>query len=138
MRNEPCWIEPEGTIQLNQKIVASTGEPHLLVDRGLLEGACNRPKHLWLYEQQESVTVLATCLLFGIARNHAFIQGNKRTAWFSMIGFLGANSFRMELADDVAVVDAIIAVLEGRETEARFAQSLERVIQFADQERYWK
>jgi len=131
LESEPCWIEVNGPVYLNQKIVAATGEPHLLVDLGLLESALARPRNLWEYGEK-NIALLAASLLFGVARNHPFSQGNKRTAWYTMIGFLGANSFRLELEDDERVVDAMIMVLEGRATEEQFAENLQRVITYVE------
>lgn len=134
--NEPCWIAPEGVIHLNARIVAASNEPHILSSPELLESACARPKNLWAYDRDADVADLATSLTFGIAKNHPFAQGNKRTAFFAMVGFLGANSFQLNLEDDVACADSIIAVIDGRETEERFATILRHVINRVDPKRW--
>jgi len=75
---------------------------------------------------------LAASLLFGIARNHPFEQGNKRTAFEAMIGFLGANSYRFNMYDDDRFADSITAVLAGTETEVEFTDRVRRLIEKVD------
>jgi death-on-curing protein len=126
--NDPLWITPQGVIQLNKRIVIATGEPHGLRDRGGLESACGRPQNAFYYQDDADVASLASCLLFGIAQNHPFIQGNKRTGFYAMTAFLEANSFRFQLVDDTPCAESIINVLTGSETEDDFAEKLRRVI----------
>jgi len=114
-------------IELNQEVL-EPGEPHVLVDQDLLEGACARPKHHWHYKGIDDVATLATILLFAIAENHAFLQGNKRTAFAAMIGFLAANGFYFNLNDDARCADDILAVLQQQRTPAQFEAVLRTVI----------
>lgn len=107
-----------------------------MVSQELLESACDRPKNLWAYDNDADVADLATSLAFGIAKNHPFTQGNKRTAFYAMIGFLGANSFQFNLEDDVACAEAILAVISGTATEEQFASSLRMVIDRIDPKRW--
>jgi death-on-curing protein len=74
------------------------------------------------------VAKLATLLLFAIAENHAFLQGNKRTAFAAMVGFLGANGFRFDLSDDTACADDILATLQQQSTLEAFEDRLRNVI----------
>lgn len=109
-------------------MVAITREPHQLLSRELLESACAKPKNLWAYEGQCDAAVLACSLLFGLAGNHPFLQGNKRTAFTAMVGFLGANGFRLVVADHVIVAEAILQVINGEATDAAFVSALKSVI----------
>ncbi len=131
MLNEPCWITAEGVIQINKDIL-SEGERHVLRDQDLLESACHRPKHAWALICEDDVATLATLLAFGIAKNHPFEQGNKRTAFAAMVGFLAINGFALRLRDDTACSSAMLAVIVGQETEEQFADSLRRVIEMDD------
>ena len=106
----------------------NTTEPHVLTNPDLLDSACARPRNHWSYGERD-VAILATELLFGIARNHPFVQGNKRTAFTAMIGFLGCNGYRFMVDDDEACADHIIAVLEGRATQSSFSNILHEVIE---------
>lgn len=90
----------------------------------LLAGACERPKNHWHYQDKQDVVVLGTLLLFGLARNHPFLQGNKRTAFLAMIGFLGANGYRFSISDHIPNADYIIAAIEGKMTDEEFTESI--------------
>ena len=124
MLNEPVWIAPSGVIRLNELAVRATGEPHQLRSADLLAGACERPKNLWFYNNEQDVVTLAAALLFGIARNHPFLQGNKRCAYAAMIGFLGANGYRVEISDHTPNADYIVAAIERQMTDEEFIESL--------------
>lgn len=128
MLNEPCWITPEGVVRINERMVGQTGEPHRLLTPDLLESACAKPRNLWAYEGQRDAVVLACTLLFGLARNHPFLQGNKRTGFTAMIGFLGANGFKLLMYDDVKAAEAVLQVINGDVTEAAFCEALRRVL----------
>jgi prophage maintenance system killer protein len=61
-------------------------------------------------------------------KNHAFAQGNKRTGFAAMVGFLGVNGFRLSMYDDISCANDVYAVLEGRLTENDFIEKLRDVI----------
>lgn len=111
MPNEPRWLTPAQVIELNKAAVAATGEPFVVLNQGLLESACDRPRNLFLYEGEQDMAVLATRLLVGIAHNHAFGQGNKRAAFAAADAFLYLNGYDLALADTVEVADLITRVI---------------------------
>lgn len=119
MPSEPAWLEPAEIIALNREIVAATGEPHLLRDRGLLESALGSPRNHWAHGEDDAVS-LATRLLFSLARNHAFEQGNKRTAFEATLIFLQNNGYRFEGPDDPSLALAMVAVIAHQLTEQAF------------------
>jgi len=121
--SEPAWLTPEGVIRLNARLMAKTGEPHGLLSREGLESACAKPHNHWAYGESDPA-VLACELLFGIARNHPFQQGNKRTAFAAMIGFLRANGYAFTGADGVEWADDMIAVIDGSLSQETFADRL--------------
>ena len=102
------------------------------MNHGLLASACDRPRNHWLYENVTDVVELGSVLLFGVARNHPFLQGNKRTAFAGLVGFLGANGFRLEVADHTPNGDYIIAAIEGRMTEAEFIEAIRPMVHLVD------
>jgi death-on-curing protein len=81
-------------------------------DEGLLESALARPRNLHAYEGMEDVSKLAAAYAVAIARNHPFVDGNKRTAFVAMALFLALNGFRLK-ADQVDAVRMITAVAAG-------------------------
>jgi death-on-curing protein len=111
--NEPRWLEPADICALNALIVAETGEPYLVRDEGLLESACQRPYNRYAYDGVEDVVTLAVELLFGIARNHPFAQGNKRTGFEAAILFLQANGYDLVIEDSQALGRSVVDVITG-------------------------
>ncbi len=116
MPSEPHWLTAELLIQLNVRIVAETGEPHFVRDQGLLESALARPINHWHYDEQD-VVPLAVALLLGLARNHPFGQGNKRTAFEAADAFLHLNGYELDLPDRTEAADLIVDVITGAKRE---------------------
>ena len=123
MQNEPEWLPVQAVIEINRAAVALTGERHLLRDGGLLESALARPQNAFAYGEEDMV-VLAVRLMAGIARAHAFEQGNKRTAFVAMVQFLNANGLDMTIEDTTSWADRVISLIEHRSTEEDFVQAL--------------
>jgi death-on-curing protein len=92
--DDPIWISTELAIAIHKRQLAEHGGADGVRDMGLLESAINRPRHLFAYEQPTpEVPALAAAYAFGIARNHAFIDGNKRTAYVVCRTFLLLNGY---------------------------------------------
>jgi death-on-curing protein len=87
LANEPVWLTADHLIEFNELEVAATGEPHVVRDMSGLESAIGRPINHWHYGETD-VVALAVALLLGVARNHPFLQGNKRTAFAAADYFL--------------------------------------------------
>ena len=113
MPSEPRWLESADIRELNALIVAETGEPHFVRGEGLLESACQRPYNRYAYDGVEDVVTLAVELLFGVARNHPFAQGNKRTGFEAAILFLQANGHDLTIADSEALGQSVVDVITG-------------------------
>ena len=123
MLNEPRWLPVEAIIEHNRIEVEVTGERHVLRDRGLLESALARPGNFFGFGEEDSV-VLAVVLMAGIARAHAFEQGNKRTAFAAMRLFLLANGYDTAFDDKVSWAEEVIALVEHRSTEEEFVRTI--------------
>jgi death-on-curing protein len=121
--SEPNWLPVEALIEHNRFELSETGENHFLRDRGLLESALARPRNAFAYGEEDMV-VLAVTLMAGIARAHAFEQGNKRTAFAAMRLFLRINSYDTAFDDSVSWADEIISLVEHRSTEEDFVQAV--------------
>ncbi|EMY70754.1 death-on-curing family protein [Leptospira vanthielii serovar Holland str. Waz Holland = ATCC 700522] len=83
---------------------------------GLLESAIDRPKNKWFYEPQSSIFELTASLGIGIAKNHPFIDGNKRTSFLLMYVFLANNGFNIETTEE-KVVQEMHKVADGTSDE---------------------
>jgi death on curing protein len=121
--NEPRWLPIEAVINHNRREAESSGEPHFLRDRGLLESALARPRNFFGFGE-EDVVVLAVVLMAGIARAHAFEQANKRTAVEAMWHFLRQNGYDLIIDDTVTWADEVIALVEHRSTEDDFVRAI--------------
>ena len=117
---EPLWLTPEKVIELNYLVVFKTNEPFRLLKRDQLESAIAKPKNHLYYNTVRDVVQLATTLLFGIARNHPFEQGNKRTGFASAVTFLEWNGYRFLPQKDDALAVVILSVLKREATEDVF------------------
>lgn len=91
-----------------------------LRDEGLLESALARPIHLLRYKPESDLQSLAAAYGFDIARNHPFVDGNKRVAFQAMYVFLGLNGLRV-VSDEREVVDVMLAVAGGDAAEESLA-----------------
>jgi death-on-curing protein len=118
--NEPDWLEIDLVLDFHAEQLALFGGPDGVRDRGLLESALARPLNKFAYGERD-VAVLAAAYGFGIARNHPFIDGNKRTALASIIVFLGLNKLDLDAPQPEATA-IILAMAAGEITEEILAR----------------
>jgi len=102
---EPVWLDLELVLDIHAEQLALFGGGDGLRDQGLLESALARPINKYGYAVDD-IAVLAAAYAFGIARNHPFIDGNKRVAFAAMLVFLGLNGidFDAEPAEATAII----------------------------------
>jgi death-on-curing protein len=116
------WLDPAVLIAVHEEQLAEHGGASGTRDMGLFESALARPHHLLAYGEPDAAD-LAAAYGCGIARNHPFIDGNKRTAFVAVELFLALNGHMLE-ADDTDCVLTMLAVASGTLDEAAFAQWL--------------
>ena len=112
MTREPVWISVELARAIHQRQLAEHGGPDGVRDAGMLESAISRPRQKYAYAAHEiDMPELAAAYAFGIARNHPFIDGNKRTAYVLCRTFLVLNGWDLvaPLADRYPVFLALAA-----------------------------
>lgn len=115
--DDPIWISKELTLAIHSRQLAEHGGADGVRDEGLLESALSRPRNQFAYEDPTpGIPALAASYAFGIARNHAFIDGNKRTAYVVCRTFLILNGYDMT-ADRVERYLAFLALAEGTLSE---------------------
>jgi death on curing protein len=88
--DEPLWITYEQAIAIHSRQLRRFGGAPGLRDEGMLRSALERPVNKWQYEQA-SLPELAAAYAFGLAKNNAFVDGNKRIAFMAMMTFLHKN-----------------------------------------------
>lgn len=93
-------------------------------DSGLLESACARPINKWHYSDERDVVRLGAALAAGIAKNHAFLEGNKRTGQTACLTFIELNGYEWTYEDDEELGEALVRVVKGEMTEVEYAEFL--------------
>lgn len=117
--SEWVWIEESVVWAVHEAQLAEHGGSAGVRDSGLLQSALARPLNLLAYGEADAPT-LAAAYSFGIARNHPFIDGNKRTAFVCVELFLALNGFVLT-ALDADCVSTMLALAAGELPEADFA-----------------
>ena len=102
------WLDPQALLAAHDEQLAEHGGASGIRDQGLFESALARPQNLAAYGDPDAAD-LAASYTFGLAKNHAFIDGNERTALVALESFLLLNGFEL-LADDGQVVMVILSV----------------------------
>lgn len=107
---EPNWLSDEIIIAIHDEQLAIHGGGVGLRDQGMLASALERPVNKWSYENA-GLPELAAAYAFGLAKNHPFIDGNKRTALLALYTFLYINGvdFIVPEADAAAAILALAA-----------------------------
>ena len=110
--SEPEWVEREVVNAAHDLSIAEHGGASGLRDEGLLLSALDRPKNPHHYEGVADIPLLAATYAVGLAKNHPFADGNKRTAFIVCAAFLLRNGMRLT-ADQVDSTTTMLAVASG-------------------------
>lgn len=118
----PEWILRDTVLALHEQLLAEFGGASGVRDEGLLESALARPEHLFAYGKP-SVCELAASYAFGLVKNHAFVDGNKRVGFAIAALFLELNGRSLQAAEVDATVRTL-ALATGAMDEADYASWL--------------
>jgi death-on-curing protein len=118
--SEPIWLSTDLVLSIHDEQLGQFGGPPGLRDLGLLESALGRPLNKYAYGTDD-LAALAAAYAFGLARNHAFVDGNKRIAFLAMVTFLGLNDIEFVVPEADAVV-IMLALAAGEVDEDGFAR----------------
>lgn len=119
--DDPIWISIDLVLAIHKRQLSEHGGLVGVRDPGLLESALARPRHLFAYnDPTPELTELAASYAFGIARNHPFIDGNKRTAAVACELFLELNGITIT-ADDAEMYPIFLGLAEGSVSESELA-----------------
>lgn len=127
----PRFLELSEILLIHDVQISRFGGMHGIQDEGLLESALAQPKmtysgellHSTIYEQ-------ASAYLYHIAKNHPFIDGNKRTAFAAIDVFLRMNGYILGLTDSQSY-DLVIQVVQGELGKEELAKHIEHVLEKA-------
>jgi len=123
--DEPLWLNRTIIEALHADQVREHGGQLGMRDPGLLDSALARPQHVWAYDADADLAKLAAEYGFGLAKNHAFLDGNKRVALAATNVFLILNGFEIE-ASEPEVASTMLRLADGRLSRSRFAEWIRR------------
>jgi death on curing protein len=120
------WIEKKFALAIHDRQLAEHGGISGVREEALLDSALARPQQLFAYgDPPPDLAALAASLAFGLARNHPFLDGNKRTAHVCYRTFLALNDANLVASDEEKYV-AMLGLAEGGLSETDFADWLRR------------
>ena len=122
---EPRWISKKALLLLHEESLATFGGASGLRDEGLLDSAVARPLNTHAYNAESTMADPAAFCAFGLAKNHAFVDGNKRAAFLSIGMLLAINGWKL-VADKLDAIETVLAVAAGELDERGLAAWIER------------
>jgi death on curing protein len=120
MSEEPSWLTYDQVLAIHSRQLRRFGGAPGLRDEGILRSALERPVNKWQY-QQADMAMLAAAYAFGLAKNHAFVDGNKRAAFLTMVVFLRKNGVRFA-PDQAQSTKIMLALAAGEVSEESLAR----------------
>jgi death-on-curing protein len=114
------WIDKQLLVMLHDESLLLHGGASGIRDEGLLDSALNRAVNVALYSKPDFAE-LAAAYGVELAKNHAFVDGNKRVAFLAVGLFLGLNGYKL-IASQADATQAVLAVASGEMQETDFAQ----------------
>ena len=122
--SEPIWVPNRAVYIIHDRQIARHGGASGLRDEGLLQGALQRPVNKWQYENADTFQC-AAAYAFGVAKAHAFVDGNKRTAFVTSVTFLRLNGWHF-VTEPVEGVTFMEDLASGAVSEESFRNWLEQ------------
>jgi death on curing protein len=116
----PALITYDQALAIHSRQLRRFGGAPGLRDEGMLRSALERPINKWRYEQA-SLRGLAAAYAFGLAKNHAFVDGNKRIAFMAMVAFLRKDGVRFA-PDQAQATKITLALAAGEVSEQSLAR----------------
>lgn len=121
MRRKPRWIDKRALLLLHEESLATFGGARGMRDDGLLDSALARPCNQYLHEKSVGLAPLAAAYGYGIAKNHAFVDGNKRAAFLAIGLSVAINGKRLHVPQ-IEAIQTILALAAGELGEDALAQ----------------
>lgn len=120
MSATPVWIDARAKLFLHDESLAMFGGARGVRDAGLLESALTRPVNQHLYSPDAGISELAAAYAFGLAKNHPFVDGNKRTAFLALGLFLTVNGWRLQTTQ-IDAIETMMSLARGTLDESALA-----------------
>jgi death-on-curing protein len=122
MQKEPIWVQQSVVLAIHNRQIAEHGGLQGIRDQALLESALGTPQNLYFYEDA-SLYHMAASYAYGIAKNHPFLDGNKRTAFVVCLLFLQLNGIFLQ-AFETEKYEVFIKLANGELSKEQLAQWL--------------
>jgi death-on-curing protein len=119
-RREPVWVDRVVVDAVHLDMLRTHGGLRGIRDENALESAMARPRHRYAYVRKADLATLAASYGYGLARNHPYRDGNKRTAFLVMVVFLGLNGCELEVSE-AEVVMVMLKLSAGELSETALA-----------------
>lgn len=128
------WLSKRLVLSIHDRLLAEHGGTAGVRDEGLLESALARPRQLYAYgDPAPDLAGLAASLTYGLARNHPFVDGNKRTAYATCLTFLALNGADVVAAGEDKYL-TFLALGEGRVSVEELAEWLRAYSRLSNQD----
>jgi death-on-curing protein len=115
--NEPNWLAVHDVCAIHGEILAESGGADGILHEGAIESTLNKPKNLYYYsEGNTTLYELAAAYGYGFAKNHCFIDGNKRVALIAVYTFLAINGIELN-ASEVAAASFFLDLAASQEPQ---------------------
>lgn len=114
------WVDSSSVFAMHQRQIAEHGGTEGVRDEGLLLSALARPENLYAYGENVDLATLAASYAFGVAKNHPFLDGNKRTALVVAVTFLNLNGFDFDAPEEETYL-IFLKLAEGALSEEELA-----------------
>ena len=121
--DEPIWISIAAVRQIHAELIREHGGSHGERDGGLIDSALARPRQKWTYEEDVDLCALAAAYALGLAKNHGFVDGNKRVAFMTAYSFLDANGLHL-IAPEADAYAVMVDLASGELSEEDMARWL--------------
>ncbi|MGC9450458.1 MAG: type II toxin-antitoxin system death-on-curing family toxin [Oceanipulchritudo sp.] len=121
---EPFWLKKEMLLAIHGGLLARFGDMPGIRDEGMQESALNRPREVCHYSDDTTLAALAAAYTAGLAKNHPFLDGNKRIGFMADYTFIGVNGTQLTVQEEEAVL-LIRGLAAGEIEEAAYARWLE-------------
>lgn len=127
--SEIKWLLEETVYAIHRRQIAEHGGIDGVRDKGLLLSALARPKNILIYVEDVDIASLAASYAYGLAKNHPFVDGNKRTALVIMRTFLLLNGYDLNASQEEKYL-AFLKLAEGNLSEEELLEWIrEKIIQ---------
>lgn len=118
---KPSWIDLRDALALHDRLLALDAGAPGVRSQALLESALARPHQLHAYGDSPDIVDLAAAYIFGIVRNHPFVDGNKRTGFVIGVLFLELNGYEFTASEEEAT-EAVFKLAAGKLSENTFVK----------------